>query len=116
MIGPLFEPLRIGTLEVAARVFKSATLETRCLPDGRTGEAMIEFYEHVRSAAPVLGLLQDAITPVWSRAGGGCHPNRDTTSAIRAAGFIIDDLDLFAFKPSAALPSSAHVIGHAHHD
>ena len=76
----------------------------------------LRFYEHVRSAAPVPGLLQDAITPVWSRAGGGCHPNRDTTSAIRAAGFIIDDLDRFAFKPSAALPSSAHVIGHAHHD
>ena len=76
----------------------------------------LRFYEHVRSAAPMLGLLQDAITPVWSRAGGGCHPNRDTTSAIRAAGFTIDDLDRFAFKPSAALPSSAHVIGHAHHD
>ena len=39
---------------------------------------------------------------------------RDTTSTIRAAGFTIDDLDRFTFKPSAALPGSAHVIGRAH--
>jgi ubiquinone/menaquinone biosynthesis C-methylase UbiE len=75
----------------------------------------LRFYEHVRSAAPMLGLLQDIIDPVWSRAGGGCHPNRDTTSAIRATGFIIDDLDRFTFKFSPVLPSSARVIGRAHH-
>src|SRR5437763_1988472 len=40
----------------------------------------LRFFEHVRSDKPWYGLLQDAITPVWSRAGGGCHLNRDTTA------------------------------------
>lgn len=43
MISPLFEPLRIGAPGISDRMFKSATHETRSLPDGRTDEAMIEF-------------------------------------------------------------------------
>lgn len=27
-------------------------------------------------------ITRDAITPLWSRAAGGCHPNRDTEPAI----------------------------------
>src|SRR5262249_9440351 len=41
----------------------------------------LRFFEHVRSNRLVFGMLQDAITPLWSRAGGGCHPNRDTAAA-----------------------------------
>jgi 2,4-dienoyl-CoA reductase-like NADH-dependent reductase (Old Yellow Enzyme family) len=48
--SPLFEPLWIGTLDVSGRVFESATEQTRCLPDGHTGEAMIEFYEPLAGA------------------------------------------------------------------
>ncbi|HJT75888.1 MAG TPA: class I SAM-dependent methyltransferase, partial [Gemmataceae bacterium] len=46
----------------------------------------LRFYEHVRSPRRWAALLQDAITPLWRRAGGGCHPNRDTEAAIRTAG------------------------------
>ena len=52
----------------------------------------LRFFEHVRSHSRWLGMLEDAITPIWSRAGGGCHPNRDTAAAIEAAGFKIERL------------------------
>jgi ubiquinone/menaquinone biosynthesis C-methylase UbiE len=75
-------------------------------PDGQ-----LRFFEHVRSDQPWFGLLQDLVTPVWSRAGGGCHLNRDATSAITAAGFRIDRLDRFAFAPLRGVPAYAHVLG-----
>lgn len=47
----------------------------------------LRFYEHVRGNRPLLGALTDIIDPVWSRVGAGCHPNRDTASHVRRAGF-----------------------------
>ncbi|MDQ2884395.1 MAG: class I SAM-dependent methyltransferase [Actinomycetota bacterium] len=73
----------------------------------------LRFYEHVRSTRRLLGLVEDLITPLWSRLGGGCHPNRDTTEAIRESGFIIDTLDRFTFRPLPIAPSS-HILGRAH--
>jgi len=49
------------------------------------------FLEHVRSPG-LRGRLQSAVTPVWSRtAGAGCHLDRPTLDALRAAGFAITD-------------------------
>lgn len=73
----------------------------------------LRFFEHVRSANPLLGLAQDAITPMWSRSSGGCHPNRDTVAAIRAAGFHIDSVHRFPLAPARFLPPHAHVLGTA---
>lgn len=47
------------------------------------------YLEHVRPGS-VLGTAADAVTPVWSRCFGNCHPNRRTGAAIRNAGFLID--------------------------
>jgi ubiquinone/menaquinone biosynthesis C-methylase UbiE len=77
-------------------------------PDGE-----LRFFEHVRSEKPWFGLLQDAITPLQSRVGGGCHPNRDTAAAIRAAGFEIEELDRFYYAPLRFYPSHAHILGRA---
>ena len=56
-------------------------------PDG----GRLLFLEHVRSPG-LRGRLQAAITPVWTRtAGAGCHLDRSTLDAIRAAGFAITD-------------------------
>jgi ubiquinone/menaquinone biosynthesis C-methylase UbiE len=77
-------------------------------PDGE-----LRFFEHVRSEKPWFGRLQDAITPLQSRIGGGCHPNRDTAAAIRAAGFDIDKLDRFYYAPVRFYPSHAHILGRA---
>lgn len=73
----------------------------------------LRFFEHVRSGQPLLGLLQDAITPLWSCAAGGCHPNRDTAAAIRAAGFHIEQLDRFCYAPLRFIPAHAHILGRA---
>lgn len=75
-------------------------------PDGQ-----LRFFEHVRSENPVFGWLKDVITPLWSRMGGGCHPNRDTAAAIRAAGFAIDTVDRFAYAPLRFWPPHPHILG-----
>ena len=51
------------------------------------------FCEHVRSDKAWAALVQDAITPLWRRLAGGCHPNRDVIGLIRAAGFDVVRLD-----------------------
>ena len=57
------------------------------------------FLEHVRLEHPLWGRVQDAVTPVWKTLLAGCHPNRDTVSAIRRAGFAIGELERYAFGP-----------------
>ncbi len=78
------------------------------IPDGE-----LRFFEHVRSGQPLLGLLQDAITPLWSAAAGGCHPNRDTTAAIQATGFHLEQSDRFCYAPLRFIPAHAHILGRA---
>lgn len=73
----------------------------------------LRFFEHVRSANPLIGRFQDAVTPVWGAAGGGCHLNRDAAAAIRRAGFDIEELDRFAYAPLAMVPKHAHILGRA---
>jgi ubiquinone/menaquinone biosynthesis C-methylase UbiE len=73
----------------------------------------LRFFEHVRSGKPLLGLLQDALAPVWSRAAGGCHLNRDTAAAIRAAGFHLEQSDRFCYAPLRFIPAHAHILGRA---
>ncbi|MBI4287633.1 MAG: class I SAM-dependent methyltransferase [Chloroflexi bacterium] len=50
------------------------------------------FIEHVR-AEGFLGKVQDFLTPAWRWFGAGCHPNRQTTAAFKAAGFEIVELE-----------------------
>src|SRR2546425_5563320 len=46
-------------------------------------------FEHVRSASPWVGRLQDALVPLTTRLFGNCHWNRDTARTVRDAGFQI---------------------------
>lgn len=55
-----------------------------CRPDGR-----ILLLDHVRSAAPWIGWLQDRLTPGNVRRLG-CHLNRDSEALARAAGLRVD--------------------------
>jgi len=71
----------------------------------------LRFFEHVRSTKPWFAVLEDGLTPLWSRVGGGCHLNRDTAADIRAAGFDIDSLDRFYYAPLRFFPSQAHILG-----
>jgi SAM-dependent methyltransferase len=72
----------------------------------------LRFYEHVRSASPLVGLLEDAIAPLWRSAAGGCNPNRDTLRAIERAGFAVDEVDRFGFAPTPPF-RVAHILGSA---
>ena len=74
----------------------------------------LRFFEHVRSDTALIGRFQDAITPLWSLAGGGCQLNRDTATAIRTAGFTVDELNRFSYTPLRFIPAHAHIIGRAH--
>ncbi|NUP50830.1 MAG: class I SAM-dependent methyltransferase [Catenulispora sp.] len=73
----------------------------------------VRFYEHVRSRSRVVGLLQDVITPVWKRQAAGCHPNRDTLSVLRSAGFRVETVEDFGFAPTAWSPPLRHILGTA---
>ena len=50
----------------------------------------LRMLEHVRSRRPFKAALQDRMQPFWTWFTGGCHPNRDTESAVAAAGFVVD--------------------------
>lgn len=74
---------------------------------------LLLFYEHVRSAHRVLAAAEDLVTPLWSRAAGGCHPNRDTAATIAAAGLTVQRLERFGFSVLPGNPRLAHVLGAA---
>jgi ubiquinone/menaquinone biosynthesis C-methylase UbiE len=57
-------------------------------PDGQ-----LLFMEHVRSPDPGLAKWQDRLEKPWRFLGDGCHCNRDTVSAISAAGFELSDVE-----------------------
>ena len=85
-------PVDDGSIDtvVATLVFCSVTDTAAALAEVRRvlrpGGRLL-FLEHVRSADPSVAKWQDRVVPVSRRLGGGCHPNRDTVAAIRAAGF-----------------------------
>jgi len=77
----------------------------------------LRFYEHVRSRRPAFARWQRAVAPLWSRAMGGCQPDRDTLAAITAAGFAVERLRRFGFPPRALLyPVSPRILGVARAD
>jgi SAM-dependent methyltransferase len=74
----------------------------------------LRFYEHVLSQDAKAARMQNRIQPVWSFCGGGCHPNRDTPGAIEAAGFRMESLRRFPFKPGPLMTVvEPHAIGTA---
>jgi SAM-dependent methyltransferase len=51
------------------------------------------FLEHVRADDPSLARWQDRLERPWRFLGDGCHCNRDTVAAIRAAGLDLDAVE-----------------------
>ena len=100
---------------VASLVLCSVPDQARALAELRRtikpgGE--LRFYEHVLSHDKRAARAQHRTDRVWPHFSGGCHPNRDTPSAIEAAGFDIERCERFAFKPFFLLKAiEPHVIG-----
>ncbi|MCL6641087.1 MAG: class I SAM-dependent methyltransferase [Candidatus Rokubacteria bacterium] len=87
-------PFRDGTFDtvVGSLVLCSVSDPARALAEVRrvlapSGE--LRAVEHVRSARPWRARFQDWIQPAWTRLTGGCHPNRETETAVERAGFRI---------------------------
>ncbi len=55
-----------------------------CKPNG-----ILLFIEHVRADQPIVGYLQDRLTPLWRHVAAGCHLNRDTLQLLKEMGFEI---------------------------
>jgi ubiquinone/menaquinone biosynthesis C-methylase UbiE len=72
-------PNQTATLAEIKRILK---------PDGQ-----FLFLEHVRSSDPDLAKWQDRLEKPWRFLGDGCHCNRDTESALKAAGFELSDVE-----------------------
>jgi ubiquinone/menaquinone biosynthesis C-methylase UbiE len=75
----------------------------------------LRFYEHVIPSCQPKRLLLQAVdhSGLWPRIAGGCHPARDTTAAIRRAGFQIETIERIMFSASRFEPSIPHVLGTA---
>jgi ubiquinone/menaquinone biosynthesis C-methylase UbiE len=88
-------PFRDGAFDtvVSGLVFCSVADPSRGLAEVRRvlcPGGVLRMLEHVRARRRVASWLQDRTQPAWTRLTGGCHPNRDTEAAVRAAGFAID--------------------------
>ena len=59
----------------------------------------LRFYEHVLAEEGAMARAQRVIGKVWPLFAGGCHPDRDTAKAIEAAGFEIEKIRRFPFRP-----------------
>lgn len=74
----------------------------------------LRFYEHVVSADPRYARCQHALDLIWPRLVGGCHVSRDTAGAITEAGFTLETLDRFTFRPGfLAAPTVPYILGRA---
>jgi ubiquinone/menaquinone biosynthesis C-methylase UbiE len=73
----------------------------------------LRFYEHVLAhGQPLRGILEFADrSRLWPSLAGGCHPNRETLSAIERAGFVVEQSRRFPFAPTRLLPEIPHILG-----
>jgi SAM-dependent methyltransferase len=75
----------------------------------------LRFYEHIRSEHATFRWFQGTIDGLfWTRALGGCVTTRDTTAAIKTAGFEIVELERgFHSSSLLTITSAPYVIGTA---
>ncbi|WP_019806248.1 class I SAM-dependent methyltransferase [Saccharomonospora halophila] len=75
-------------------------------------EGTLYVLEHVRGEG-AQARWQDRVTPLWKRLGAGCHPNRDTRTAVEHAGFTFTELENLRAGPRW-IPASPLLQGTAH--
>ncbi|MBC3192194.1 class I SAM-dependent methyltransferase [Pseudonocardia sp. C8] len=89
----------------------AATEAARVLRPG----GIVRFLEHGRADTLGLRMLQRvADATVWPLLTGGCHTSTDPVAALRAAGFVVDDVRRLRFPADRfTQPSTPHVLGTA---
>jgi ubiquinone/menaquinone biosynthesis C-methylase UbiE len=75
----------------------------------------LRFYEHVIPRGQPKRVLFQVIdrSGIWPAIAGGCHAARDTTEAIRQAGFDIEEIERFGFSANRFQPLVPHILGTA---
>ena len=75
----------------------------------------LRFYEHVIPRGQPKRALFQVIdrSGIWPAIAGGCHAARDTTEAIRQAGFDIEEIERFGFSANRFQPLVPHILGTA---
>jgi SAM-dependent methyltransferase len=74
----------------------------------------LRVFEHVIADHPVgRAVLRGAQATFWPRLCGNCHPARDTSAAIRAAGFETEPLRRFTLRPGGLSPPMPVIVGRA---
>jgi ubiquinone/menaquinone biosynthesis C-methylase UbiE len=112
-------PVESGTFDaaVASHVLCSVGDQQLALAELRRALRVggeLRFYEHVRSQHPRAAFGQRLLDRVWPRLAGGCHLCRDTVAAIVEAGFALEGVERFSFRPfPIPLPTAPHVLGTA---
>jgi 2,4-dienoyl-CoA reductase-like NADH-dependent reductase (Old Yellow Enzyme family) len=79
MSGSLFDPIRIGSLQLSGRFAKSATIEALCNADGFVTDELIAFYERFAEAGTPLIVT------------GSAHYSLDGRAMVRQMGLDHDD-------------------------
>ena len=90
-------PFREGTFDTAVVGLALCTIPSppRALAELRRvlrPNGVARLLEHVRIDRPIIGGLQDLLTPLWQRVAGGCRLNERTLRTVQEAGFQVDDL------------------------
>jgi ubiquinone/menaquinone biosynthesis C-methylase UbiE len=113
-------PLEDETVDaaVASLVLCSVPDQQRALAEIRRvlhPDGELRFYEHViprRQPKRVLFQVIDR-SGIWPAIAGGCHAARDTTEAIKQAGFDIQGIERFGFSANRFQPLVPHLLGTA---
>jgi ubiquinone/menaquinone biosynthesis C-methylase UbiE len=73
----------------------------------------LRFYEHVLAQRPAFARFQRAAdATLWPLFAGGCHAARDTLAAIERAGFEVERVERFDFRPSILVaPATPKILG-----
>src|ERR1700751_5303381 len=89
--SPLLKPLRIGRLNVAGRLYKSATSETRATDDGHVTDELLEFYEPMVRAGTPLIVTGNLFVSLQSKSAGrqGGIDSDDKKPGLREGGPLV---------------------------